>query len=94
MVALPMILIGFGQGLVLSPVTNLGVSGLASNVAGAGSSMINIMLQLGGVTALAILSVVSASYSTLPTFHVQAIGIVLFAIVSFLISIGALRKVK
>ena len=94
MVALPMILIGFGQGLVLSPVTNLGVSGLASNVAGVGSSMINIMLQLGGVTALAILFVVSAPYSTLPAFHVQAIGIVLFAIVSFLISIGALRKVK
>lgn len=89
-----MILIGFGQSLVLSPVTNLGVSGLTSDVAGAGSSMINIMLQLGGVTALAILSIVSAPFSTLPAFHIQAIGIALLAIVSFLISIGALRTVE
>lgn len=85
-VAIPMILIGFGQGLVLSPVTNLAIDQLNTHFAGIGSSVINIMLQIGGVTALAILSVVSASTTGITAFHIQALGISILSIISLLIS--------
>jgi hypothetical protein len=46
-VALPMILIGVGQGAALSPLTAAGISGTCSEDAGAASGLVNVAHQLG-----------------------------------------------
>ena len=60
-VALPMILIGVGQGGVLGPLTIAGVAGVAQEDAGAASGLVNATHQLGGSLGLAILVVVFAA---------------------------------
>lgn len=60
-VALPMILIGIGQGLTLSPLTVAGIAGVAAKDAGAASGLVNVAHQLGGSLGLSILVVVFAA---------------------------------
>jgi EmrB/QacA subfamily drug resistance transporter len=60
-VALPMILIGLGQGAVLGPLTVAGVAGVQENDAGAASGLVNVTHQLGGSFGLAVLVVVFAT---------------------------------
>ena len=63
-VALPMILIGVGQGGVLGPLTIAGVAGVAPEDAGAASGLVNATHQFGGSLGLAILVVVFAAVDT------------------------------
>ena len=51
-------LIGIGQGCILSPLTVSGVAGVAAQDAGAASGLVNVAHQLGGSLGLAILIVV------------------------------------
>lgn len=60
-VALPMAVLGIGQGLALSPLTIAGVSGVAPQDAGAASGLVNASHQLGGSLGLALLVVVYAA---------------------------------
>jgi predicted MFS family arabinose efflux permease len=60
-VALPMVLIGIGQGAVLGPLTIAGVAGVAAEDAGAASGLVNVTHQLGGSLGLAVLVVVFAA---------------------------------
>ena len=59
-VALPMVLIGAGQGLAFAPLTNFGLAGVRSEDAGAASGLVNTAHQLGMATGLAILVAASA----------------------------------
>lgn len=59
-VALPMALIGLGQGASLSPLTTAGMTDVDPRDAGAGSGMVNVAHQLGGSLGLGILTVVFA----------------------------------
>lgn len=59
-IALPMVLIGVGQGATLGPLTVAGVSGVEPQDAGAASGLINAAHQLGGSLGLAVLVVVFA----------------------------------
>jgi len=54
-IALPMAVIGVGQGLALSPFTAAGVAHTHGADAGAASGVVNVMHQLGGSVGLAIL---------------------------------------
>jgi EmrB/QacA subfamily drug resistance transporter len=63
-VALPMVLIGIGQGAVLGPLTVSGVAGVSKEDAGAASGLVNVTHQLGGSLGLAILVVVFAASHT------------------------------
>jgi EmrB/QacA subfamily drug resistance transporter len=60
-VALPMVLIGAGQGLCLGPLTIAGVAGVRTEDAGAASGVVNVAHQLGGSLGLAALVAVSAA---------------------------------
>ncbi|MEX8518962.1 MAG: MFS transporter [Leptothrix sp. (in: b-proteobacteria)] len=60
-VALPMVLIGAGQGGTLSPLTVAGVAGVAAEDAGAASGLVNVAHQLGGSLGLGLLVVVFAA---------------------------------
>jgi predicted MFS family arabinose efflux permease len=60
-VALPMILIGIGQGGVLGPLTVSAVAGVAGQDAGAASGLVNVAHQLGGSLGLGVLVVVFAA---------------------------------
>lgn len=60
-IALPMVLIGMGQGFVLAPLTVSAVQGVTSEDAGAASGVVNVAHQLGGSLGLSILVVVFAT---------------------------------
>jgi EmrB/QacA subfamily drug resistance transporter len=60
-VALPMVLIGMGQGCTLSPLTAAAINGVTPEDAGAASGVVNVAHQLGGSLGLSILIVVFAA---------------------------------
>ncbi|MYN06283.1 MFS transporter [Pseudoduganella aquatica] len=62
-VALPMLLIGIGQGAALSPLTVAAVSGVPAQDAGAASGVVTVAHQFGGSLGLAVLVVVFSSAS-------------------------------
>jgi len=52
--ALPMLMIGFGQGAALGPLTTFGIAGVAPSDAGAASGLVNAAHQLGSSLGLAL----------------------------------------
>lgn len=60
-VALPMILIGTGQGLAFAPMTSAGLAGVTSADAGAASGVINTFHQVGSALGLSILVAIGAA---------------------------------
>jgi len=59
-VALPMILVGLGNGSALGPLTISGVAGVAPEDTGAASGLVNVAHQIGGTLGLSVLVVVFA----------------------------------
>jgi sugar phosphate permease len=59
-IALPMVLVGAGQGLAFAPLTNAGIAGVATEDAGAASGLVNTAHQLGFALGLGILVAVAA----------------------------------
>ncbi|GAA3450575.1 hypothetical protein GCM10018962_24080 [Dactylosporangium matsuzakiense] len=60
-VALPMVLIGVGQGLAFAPMTSAGLAGVDTADAGAASGLVNTFHQLGSALGLAILAAVGSA---------------------------------
>lgn len=58
-IALPMILIGFGQGLVLGPLTAAGIVDVDPRNAGAASGLVNVSHQIGSALGLSVLVAVA-----------------------------------
>jgi EmrB/QacA subfamily drug resistance transporter len=73
-VALPMILIGAGQGATLGPLTAAGIAGVQPRDAGAASGLVNVAHQLGGSLGLGILVAVftAATARTVDAPHLFA----------------------
>jgi hypothetical protein len=61
-IALPMVMLGVGQGLALSPFTAAGVAHTLGEDAGAASGVVNVMHQLGGSIGLSILVAVQGMF--------------------------------
>lgn len=55
-VALPVVFIGIGQGLIMSPLTVAGVADTSGDIAGAASGVVNTVHQIGGAVGLSIVS--------------------------------------
>jgi EmrB/QacA subfamily drug resistance transporter len=60
-IALPMVVVGIGQGLGLSTLTNAGMAGVASADAGAAGGVVNVAHHLGGAVGLGVLVTVFAA---------------------------------
>jgi EmrB/QacA subfamily drug resistance transporter len=60
-IALPLVLLGSGMGMALTPLTAAGIAGVAPDDAGAASGVVNVAQQLGGSLGLGILVTVFAS---------------------------------
>ena len=60
-VALPMLLIGAGQGLAFAPMTSFGIAGTVSEDAGAASGIVNTFHQVGMSLGLGVLVAVAAA---------------------------------
>nr|WP_210183802.1 MFS transporter [Ensifer adhaerens] len=56
----PLMLIGFGQGFTLSPLTVAGIAGVAPGDAGAAGGVVNVAHQLGNSLGLSVLVAVAA----------------------------------
>lgn len=63
-VALPMVVIGAGQGLTLAPLTSFGIHGATSTDAGAASGLVNTAHQLGSSLGLAVLVAIATTAAT------------------------------
>lgn len=83
-VALPMILLGIGQAMVMAPVTTAGLYQAPDEIAGAASGLTNAMHQIGGPVGLSfILSLTSdfqTSLSIMAVFTALALVLVYFLI--------------
>jgi sugar phosphate permease len=66
-VALPMVLIGIGQGLGFAPLTAAGLAGTTARDAGAASGLVNTTRQLGSTLGVALLVTLAAGATDLPT---------------------------
>jgi EmrB/QacA subfamily drug resistance transporter len=62
-IAVPLVLMGVGMGLALTPLTAAGIAGVKPDDAGAASGLVNTAHQLGGSLGLSILVTVFASAS-------------------------------
>jgi sugar phosphate permease len=60
-IALPMVVVGIGQGLGLSILTNAAMAGVAPEHAGAAGGLVNVVHHLGGAVGLGILVTVFAA---------------------------------
>jgi EmrB/QacA subfamily drug resistance transporter len=60
-VALPMVLLGFGQGLGFAPLTAAGITAIQPRDAGAASGLVNVAHQLGGALGVSIGVAVAAA---------------------------------
>jgi EmrB/QacA subfamily drug resistance transporter len=56
--ALPLLVAGLGSGLIIAPLINASLAGVAPRVAGAGSGMINTSQRLGSAIGIALIGVV------------------------------------
>jgi EmrB/QacA subfamily drug resistance transporter len=63
-VALPMTLLGLGQGLGFAPLTAAGITAIETRDAGAASGLVNVAHQLGGALGVSIMVAVAASGNT------------------------------
>lgn len=85
-VAVPLVLLGFGQGLSMSPMTNLGIDNTHADIAGAASGMVNVTHQIGGSIGLAIMVALSKDLpSMMNSFHMaMTIGFVFILLMGML----------
>ena len=90
-VAIPMVFIGFGCGLAMSPTTNMGIEGVAPEDSGAASGVVNAAHQIGGAIGLAIM-VFAGKKSTdfIDKMHIAMI--VAFVCVCLALCISMIKK--
>lgn len=91
-VALPMIFIGIGQGLIMSPLTVAGVARIPDDIAGAASGVVNTVHQIGGAVGLAIVSEAVAGINS-PSASIDKAQwiMVILAVIMLLAGLNILR---
>lgn len=85
-VAIPMVIIGIGQGFTLSPLTVAGVANTDREIAGSASGIVNMVHQIGSSVGLSIITALTANLISPVLSYDHAIIIMA---VFMLISVGA-----
>lgn len=94
-IALPMVLIGIGQGLVLSPLTVAGVANTTPEMSGSASGVVNTVHQIGGSVGLSIVVALTSQYTApVASYDHAIIWIAALVLISIIFSIGVLRATK
>lgn len=87
-IGIPMLFIGFGLGLAMSPTTNLGIQAVAPDNAGAASGVVNTAHQIGGAVGLAVMIALGKRYTDfIGQFHIAMIVCLICVICSLTVSI-------
>ncbi|MCC4477582.1 hypothetical protein LMB76_05025 [Limosilactobacillus reuteri] len=91
-VALPMVFIGIGQRLIMSPLTVAGVANTSGDIAGAASRVVNTVHQIGGAVGLSIVSEMVAGIASPATMidHAQ-MWMVVLAVIMLIAGLNILR---
>ena len=85
-IALPLVLLGFGQGFSMSPLTNFGIYHTQTDIAGSASGLVNVAHQVGGSIGLsAMVACSSQTVSMIEGFH-RAMIIGLLFVFAMLVS--------
>jgi EmrB/QacA subfamily drug resistance transporter len=71
-IAVPLVLLGVGMGIALTPLTTAGIAGVAPDDAGAASGVVNAAHQLGASLGLSVLVTVFASAGRAAIHHLPA----------------------
>ncbi|MFE5340315.1 MFS transporter [Isoptericola sp. NPDC056578] len=66
-IALPMTLVGAGQGLAFGPLTASGIAGVDRSQAGAASGVVNAVHQLGGALGMSLVLALTSTYAAAMT---------------------------
>lgn len=91
-VALPMIVIGIGQGFSFGPLTVSGVANTPKELGGATSSTVNVFHQLGSSILLSLVVTLTAGISNVITaYHYQTLLMSLLMLVPLLMAINIKR---
>lgn len=88
---LPMSLIGVGQGLAMSPLTNLGIQGVHGDDAGAASGVVNMVHQIGGAVGLSLMTTACLGIDAMPLRFHRSMAIALGCIMVAMFLTTALR---
>lgn len=85
-IMVPMLFLGAGQGLVLSPITSAGVANTNAELSGAASGVVNTLHQIGGSMGLAIVvAIASKSNNITNYYHTSMVVTSLFLLVMLII---------
>jgi len=88
-IALPMTLIGAGQGLAFGPLTASGIARVEPSLAGAASGVVNSVHQLGGALGMSLVLAVTSTYAAAMTAGaVLLLGALVAAVLLVLPSAG------
>ncbi len=94
-IALPMIVLGIGNGLTLSPLTNLGIEHVEPNDAGAASGLVNAAHQIGGAIGLSVMVAAGADASDMAArCRIGMIIATIFIVTAFVVTFVRLYQRK
>ncbi|MBT9671558.1 MFS transporter [Secundilactobacillus kimchicus] len=94
-IAVPMVIIGIGQGFTLSPLTVSGVANTDPAIAGSASGVVNTVHQIGSSAGLSIITLMTASLTSPVVSYNHAVVIMVgFMVVATLaaVNIGLAKK--
>lgn len=94
-IAFPLILLGFGQGFAMSPLTNLGIYHTKTYIAGSASGLVNVAHQIGGSVGLSVMVAFNGTIiSMIISFHRAMIIGLIFVLVMLLLTIIFFKNEK
>lgn len=91
-IALPMVVIGIGQGFSFGPLTVSGVANTPPELGGSTSSAVNVFSQLGSSIVLSVIvSLTAGLTNALTAYHYQTLLMTIFIIVPILMALNIKR---
>lgn len=92
-VALPMIFLGLGQGLTLSPLTVSGIANTDRDIAGSASGVVNTIHQIGGSVGLSLVVALTSSISaSAQAYRISLIIIAGYLVIALIAAINIIFK--